>query len=444
MSVIQTETMRVCDTPVSHNDLIAEGPFSKVSRTWTTIKDGEPHWVVVKSASTERKFAPEPHDILKELRLLSDMLHPNIISITGSFRDERQQMQNIYMPYLPISLSDLLASPFFSPHPFPPLRVPDDDACKLQEAQFNTIAKSIMIQILCAIAYLHDNSRRIAHRDIKPGNILLTKSGRVNLIDFGISSKECEPELEKNDDLWPEYRGKLYFEVSTGAYRAPELLFGTRSYDPLAIDLWSLGATFADFFTPLRLSSDDEDDGDDDEDTEPDSEPPTSFIVPKYLRIGYPGAQWTRDTLFNGDRGEIGLAWSIFKIFGTPTSESWPEFEDLPSAKSVVFNVVPPVPLAPLLPNLPSSSPSHPSSPTCSSPLNLLSQFLVYPTSSRLRAEDAMRHAWFTDEQSVILLPREYALPSGLNHLRSVAVHEWKGRTLGEWLHSVLLAIPGG
>ena len=106
-------------------------------------------------------------------------------------------------------------------------------------------------------------------------------------------------------------------------YRAPELLFGTRTYDPLAIDLWSLGATFVQFFTPLRLCSD----GDDDDDTETDTldnAPLTPFIVPKNLEIGYPGAQWTRDSLFNGERGEIGLAWSIFKIFGTPTADSWP------------------------------------------------------------------------------------------------------------------------
>lgn len=81
---------------------------------------------------------------------------------------------------------------------------------------------------------------------------------------------------------------------------------------------------------PLRLVSDDEDDGDDDDDIDPDSDgepehiPLVPFIVPRYLRIGYPGAQWKRDTLFNGERGEIGLAWSIFKIFGTPTEENWP------------------------------------------------------------------------------------------------------------------------
>lgn len=120
------------------------------------------------------------------------------------------------MPYLPISLEAVLSSPFFSPHPFPPLRVPDEDACKLQEATFCTIAKSIMRQILCAVAYLHSDSRRIAHRDIKPGNILLTKEGCVKLIDFGVSFCEKEDESVKENDLWPETSDRLYFEVSTG------------------------------------------------------------------------------------------------------------------------------------------------------------------------------------------------------------------------------------
>ena len=99
-------------------------------------------------------------------------------------------MLSIHMPFLPISLSSLLSSPYFSPHPFPPLRVPDDDACKLYEAQFNTIARSIMLQILCALAFLHDEQRRIGHRDIKPANIMLTRDGCVKKVDFGVSWKE--------------------------------------------------------------------------------------------------------------------------------------------------------------------------------------------------------------------------------------------------------------
>lgn len=149
------------------------------------------------------------------MNLMRTRFFCQIIRILGSFRDEEQHLLNIYMPFLPISLSCLLSSPFFSPHPFPPLRVPDDDACKLYEDQFNTIAKSIMLQTLSALAYLHDEQRRIGHRDIKPENIMLTKDGCVKLVDFGVSWKEREPDLEKSRDLWPEYRGRIYFEVST-------------------------------------------------------------------------------------------------------------------------------------------------------------------------------------------------------------------------------------
>ncbi|KAG2740833.1 hypothetical protein P692DRAFT_20866468 [Suillus brevipes Sb2] len=44
------------------------------------------------------------------------------------------------------------------------------------------------------------------------------------LIDFGISWKEGEDLAAKKNDLWVETPEKMYFEVSTGPYRAPELL----------------------------------------------------------------------------------------------------------------------------------------------------------------------------------------------------------------------------
>ncbi|KAH9486068.1 Cyclin-dependent kinase 2 [Psilocybe cubensis] len=542
----QVDVLRILGTPGSHFDMIQEGPFATVSKTWTTITDGVPQWIVVKSATTLRKFAREPHDIVKELRLLSSIIHPNITLVLGSFRDEEQNMLSIYMPYFPISLSSILTSPYFSPHRFPPPQTQDvdtDEDAAVHDEQFCTIARSIMIQTLSALAFLHSAQRRIGHRDIKPENIMLTTDGCVKLIDFGVSWCEAEQDLEKNHDLWPEYKGKLYFEVSTRAYRAPELLFGSRNYDHCAIDLWSIGATFAEFFTPLRLVSDDEDDGDDDDDTEPDSDPLAPFIVPKYLRIGYPSAQWKRDTLFNGERGEIGLAWSIFKIFGTPTKENWPDFEELPGSTSVVFNVVPAVPLIPLLPNLPSSSntpmvdssnpnpnintcpsssrstsasipansleknatsglsptsvrdplsprqfltsplppsstsasssPLDPISPSVSVPslprenkesisdqpepvpalIDLISRFLVYPSASRIQAEDAMRHPWFTTPGAVLLLPPGYSL--GWNLLleeqssrtettsgEKRVKHVWNGRSLGEWIKVILEGEP--
>lgn len=107
----------------------------------------------------------------------------------------------------------LLASPDFSAHPVP--SDTPEGTRESQEEQFIVIAKSFMFQILCAVAFLHDTARKVAHRDIKPGNIMLSKEGCIKLIDFGISSKN-EPDTEKIHDLWPESQNRLYFEVSTG------------------------------------------------------------------------------------------------------------------------------------------------------------------------------------------------------------------------------------
>jgi serine/threonine protein kinase len=120
------------------------------------------------------------------------------------------------MPYIPLSLHELLVSPRFSPYAY---ALEDGSGVSTNEeiqSRFIIISRSIIAQICAALAYLHGHD--IAHRDIKPHNVLLTVDGCVKLIDFGISyacNMNSDPEITRGD-LWPESRENMYFQVSTG------------------------------------------------------------------------------------------------------------------------------------------------------------------------------------------------------------------------------------
>ncbi|MFI7616631.1 serine/threonine-protein kinase [Nonomuraea terrae] len=86
----------------------------------------------------------------------------------------------------------------------------------------------------------------VYHRDVKPDNILITTSGEVVLVDFGIAAIEGQSSLTT--------LGRL---VGTPDFMAPERLHG----DPAgaAADLWSLGATLYTALEgrpPFRRSND--------------------------------------------------------------------------------------------------------------------------------------------------------------------------------------------
>jgi serine/threonine protein kinase len=68
--------------------------------------------------------------------------------------------------------------------------------------------------------------------------------------------------------------------------------------------------------------------------------------------------------------------------------------------------------------------------------LNLLQQFLLYPPGSRIRAEEALRHPWFTSGESIMLLPKGYSLENEYHHVKTV--DEWQGKSLEEWLHLIV------
>ncbi len=94
--------------------------------------------------------------------------------------------------------------------------------------------KCIMIQLLEALRYLHENG--VMHRDIKGANILMSNRGEVKLADFGLARR-----LDRPDGLYTN-------RVVTLWYRSPELLLGSNKYNA-AVDMWSVGCFLAELLT---------------------------------------------------------------------------------------------------------------------------------------------------------------------------------------------------
>ncbi|KAI0408427.1 hypothetical protein F4802DRAFT_605051 [Xylaria palmicola] len=92
---------------------------------------------------------------------------------------------------------------------------------KLKEKQ----ARKFSRQIASALDYCHRNS--IVHRDLKIENILISKTGDIKIIDFGLSN------LFSPRGHLKTFCGSLYFA-------APELL-QARAYTGPEVDVWSFG-----------------------------------------------------------------------------------------------------------------------------------------------------------------------------------------------------------
>ena len=184
---------------------IGKGKFGRVKLA-THKKTGKK--VAVKILK-KKKMDLEDFELYKrEVEILKICQHPNIIRLLDVFENSE---------YIYIVMEHLSGGPL--------LQYFKDNKYKLKEAR----VRDIIHQISTALFYL--KSFGIAHRDMKPDNIMMASkddTSEIKLIDFGLSKI-----------IGPKERSKDPF--GTIPYAAPEIIL--RKPYSHSVDIWSLGVT---------------------------------------------------------------------------------------------------------------------------------------------------------------------------------------------------------
>ncbi|RMC00952.1 hypothetical protein DUI87_22639 [Hirundo rustica rustica] len=99
--------------------------------------------------------------------------------------------------------------------------------------------KKYFCQLIDGLEYLH--SQGIVHKDIKPGNLLLTTNGTLKISDLGVA-EALHPFAE--DDTCRTSQG-------SPAFQPPEIANGLDTFSGFKVDIWSAGVTLYNITTGL-------------------------------------------------------------------------------------------------------------------------------------------------------------------------------------------------
>ena len=195
--------------------LLGEGSFGK-AYLCKNLQDNSP--CVIKQIILDEMDNEERQDTLNEVIILKRLDHSNIIKFKDVFtKTKPNNTLNIVTEYA--DDGDL-----------------NKKILKLKERKSPFTEKQIidyLTQICLALNHIH--KKKIIHRDLKSGNVFLTKSGLIKLGDFGIA--------KGFKNTWEKAKTK----VGTPYYLSPEII-NSKPYD-LKSDIWALGVLLYEMMT---------------------------------------------------------------------------------------------------------------------------------------------------------------------------------------------------
>ena len=171
----------------------------------------------------EAKAATE---FVRECQLMSTLRHPNIVQFLGVAFFPGSRLPALVMERLLTSLHDLLA----------PDTPPPSGAVTPLSFFSMALKVSVLHNVACGLAYLHERSPPVIHRDLSARNVLLDSEMVAKIADLGVAR------------IVPRVRAAATMTKGPGAlvYMPPEAFAPTRSntekskYDA-GIDVFSLG-----------------------------------------------------------------------------------------------------------------------------------------------------------------------------------------------------------
>ena len=195
--------------------LLGEGSFGKVYLCENLSDNSH---CVIKQIPLDGLDEQEKKETYNEVLILKKVNHSNIIKFIDVFKKSKPiNTLNIVTEYA--DDGDL-----------------NQKIEKLRQKKSPLTEKEIinyLIQICLALNHIH--KKKIIHRDIKSGNIFLTKGGLVKLGDFGIS--------KGFKNTWEKAKSK----VGTPYYLSPEII-NSKPYDSKS-DIWALGVLLYEMMT---------------------------------------------------------------------------------------------------------------------------------------------------------------------------------------------------